>query len=331
MNLEKSNCPDLNDPVVQHMRTEFARMNVDETVGQALIQLRNQPPAGRFTYFYVVDGQGSLCGVVPTRRLLLNPESARVRDIMDGEVTSIPDTATVLEACQFFVEHRFLAFPVVNSQNRVVGVVDVDLYTSELAEIDLRNSHVDLFQLIGVHVKQAQQASSWAAYRTRFPWLLTNIAGGLLAAFLSGLFQVELEKAVALALFIPIVLALAESVSIQSVSLALQILHSTRPTWPSIFAKMRQEIVTGALLGLTCALLVATVAILWLRDMNVTLCLLGGIAGGVICAAMIGTAIPNTLRLFKREPQVASGPIALASTDVVTLLIYFSLARLLIV
>ena len=133
----------------------------------------------------------------------------------------------------------------------------------------------------------------------------------------------------ALALFIPVVLALAESVSIQSVSLALQALRGTRPTMATIFRKLRSEMLTGLFLGIACGAAVGLVALVWLGQMRVVACLLGGIIGGVTCAALIGVAMPNLLRFFHREPQVAAGPVALASTDMVTLLIYFTLARLL--
>jgi magnesium transporter len=147
------------------------------------------------------------------------------------------------------------------------------------------------------------------------------------AAVLSGVFERELTKAVSLALFIPVVLALAESVSIQSVSLALQQLHRGRPTLAGIAKALRIESFTGLLLGLASGAAVAAVALVWLGHAGVAACLLGGIAGGVSCAAVIGLAIPSVLRFFARDPRVAAGPIALAATDMATLTIYFSLAR----
>ena len=131
---------------------------------------------------------------------------------------------------------------------------------------------------------------------------------------------------VALAIFIPVVLALSESVSIQSVSLAIQLLHGQRPTLQAILKKLRSEAMTGLLLGIASAAVVGIVAIVWL-EVRVVVALLGGILGGVTAAAMIGMSIPNLLRFFQREPRVAAGPIALAFTDIVTLLVYFSLAR----
>lgn len=317
----------LNDPVTQHMRTDPARIRVDQTVGEAIAASRAAPPAGRIIYFYAVDAEGRLEGVVPTRRLLLSDDATPIRDIMVRRVITIPAAASVLEACEFFLLHRLLAFPILDSERRLLGIVDVDLYTEELADLDRREDTDDLFQLIGVHFQESQQGSSLMAFRSRFPWLIANIAGGIVAAFLSGMFQDELERAVSLALFIPVVLALAESVSIQSVSLSLQMLHSRQPTLAGLTRSLQVESLTGILLGSASAVAVAAVAHLWLRDLTLVACLLGGIAGGVACAALIGVAMPNLLRLFNREPQVAAGPVALAATDMATLTIYFSLAR----
>jgi magnesium transporter len=317
---------ELNDLVTQHMRTDFACLKADQTVGEALNNLRAHPPSGRIVYFYVVDDEGCLQGVVPTRRFLLSQPEKNIREIMVQEVVSIPAHATVLDACEFFILHKLLAFPVVEAR-RLVGVVDVELYTHELSDIERHEGSDQLFQIIGVHLADAQPTSPVMAFRNRFPWLIANIAGGVLAAFLSGVFEPELKKAVALALFIPVVLALAESVSIQSVSLAIQLLRGAQPTFREIRTKIQTEFVTGGMLGLACAVIVSLIALVWLGQWKVVVCLLGGIFVGVTSAAVIGVAIPNGLRYFQREPQVAAGPIVLAITDMVTLLCYFTLAR----
>jgi magnesium transporter len=211
----------LDDPITRHMRQDYSRLHVNQTVGEALEAIRRQPPEGRVIYFYVVDDDNRLQGVVPTRRLLLSALDKKVADIMVREVITISRHATVLDACEFFTLHRLLAFPIVDEDHRIAGVVDVELYTTELTELDRSERNDYLFQLVGVHLTEAQQSSPLIAFRSRFPWLLCNIVGGILAAFLAGVFEGELQRAVALALFIPVVLALAESVSIQSVSLAL--------------------------------------------------------------------------------------------------------------
>jgi magnesium transporter len=246
---------------------------------------------------------------------------------MVREVICVPQNATVLDACEFFIMHRLLAFPVVDEKRRILGVIDVELYTAELGDIQRSERYDDLFQLIGVHLNDAQQSSPLLAFGRRFPWLLCNIAGGLAAAFIVGVFQQELSRVAALAMFIPVVLALSESVSIQSVSLTLQYLRGRPPTLKTLLTKTANEIGTGLFLGCASALCVALVALLWLKQGQLAVCLLGGISGGVFCSAAFGVCLPMILRILKRDPHVASGPMALAAADMVTLLIYFSIAR----
>jgi magnesium transporter len=320
----------LDDPVTRHMHADCTRLPVGLTVGQALAWVRDHPPPGRIIYFYVVDEEGRLQGVVPTRHLLLNPPDRPLADIMLRRVITLPAAATVLEACEFFIQHRLLAFPVVDDHQHLLGAVDVELYTDEVTSLGTEGKADDLFQMIGVHVADARQGSSLAAFRKRFPWLGCNITAGILAAFLAGAYQDTLDRVVALAFFIPVVLNLAESVSSQSVSLTLQLLHGPAPTWGALLHKLRVEALTGLLLGLGSGAVIALVGLVWLGHVRVAVCLLGGIAGGVTGSAVLGVALPVLLRLLRLEPRVAAGPLALASADVITILLYLNLARLLL-
>src|SRR5579884_2315488 len=319
----------LRDPVTAHMHQDFTRVFLGQTVGEALDGLRQNPPKGRIIYFYVVDEQGRLQGVVPTSRLVLSPREQKLADIMVQRVVTLPAEATVENACEFFIQHRLLALPVVDADKRLLGVVDVELYTDELGQLEEVSKGEDLFQLLGVKMTTAQQRSPLLAFRHRAPWLSCNLAAGILAAFLSGVYENELNKVVALAFFIPVVLNLAESVSSQSVSLALQWLHGSPPSWSALLGRLRSELATGFLLGLVSSSVLALVALVWLGQgqFKVALCLLGGITGGVAVAALMGISIPVVLRWLRLEPRVAAGPIALAGADIVTILLYFNLAR----
>ena len=318
---------ELNDPVTRHLHQDYARILESQTVGQALADLRLHPPQGRILYLYVVDDGGRLEGVVPTRRLLLGAPEQPVAEIMVRQVVALPARTTVVDACEFFVQYRFLAFPVVDDERRLLGVVDVELYTNEITELEDGRVHDDLFQLLGVHADGARNGSPLGAFGRRFPWLGCNLAAGILAAFLTSAFKDELDRVVALAYFIPVVLNLAESVSSQSVSLALQALHGRQPSWTMIPARLLGELTTGLMLGVAAGAAVGLVGLVWLGQVRVALCLLGGIGGGVAGAAVLGTALPFVLRLLRLEPRVAAGPIALAGADVVTILLYLNLAR----
>ncbi|MEM9704153.1 MAG: CBS domain-containing protein, partial [Planctomycetota bacterium] len=248
--------PPPRENVTEHVARPGPTLRPAQTVAEARDAIRRGSPKAGILYFYVTEDSGRLVGVMPTRTLLVEPDSKVVGDVMLRDVIAIPHTATVLDACEFFILHRLLAFPVVDDEGKLLGTVDVTLYTDELAGLDGEgDAHAgravtdDLFQLVGVHLADARPKSPFAAFRGRFPWLLANVAGGLCAAFLTGLFEAELEKAVALALFVPVVLALAESVAIQSVSLALERLHGGRPTLWKLWTRAYEEFGTGLLLG----------------------------------------------------------------------------------
>jgi magnesium transporter len=320
----------LNDPVTAHMRPDLTRLKAGQTAAEGLAFVRAQPPTGRIVYFYVVDDRDKLVGVVPTRRLLLADPNTRVDELMVRSVVAIPHTATVLDACEFFTLHKLLAFPVVDADRKPIGVVEVELYTGELTDLDQPADTTDAFQLIGVHLTVAEQKHVGTAVIRRFPWLLCNITGGLLAGLLTDQYhQVSLLPVVTP--FIPVVLALAESVAIQSVTLSLQVLHGEHPTWRALLPRLGREALVGLALGFGCGLTVGLIAVGWKRSATVGLSLLGGILGGVVTSAVIGLSLPVLMRLLKRDPSVASGPIALASSDMAALLVYFNLARVLLV
>lgn len=317
----------LHEPVTAHMHQDFTRIFLGQTVGEALDALRQHPPKGRIIYFYVVDEEGRLQGVVPTRRLIFSPREQKLADIMVHRVVTLPAEATVENASEFFIQQRLLALPVVDADKRLLGVVDMELYTDELGQLDEVSEGEDLFQLLGVKMTMEQQRSPLLSFRHRVPWLSCNLAAGILAAFLSGVYQKELETVVALAFFIPVVLNLAESVSSQSVSLALQWLHGSPPNVAALLARLRSELTTGFLLGLASSSILALIALVWLGNFRVALCLLGGITGGMAVAAGLGITLPVVLKRFRLEPNVAAGPIALAGADIVTIMLYFNLAR----
>ena len=319
-------CEDiLSRSITAYMRYDFCRVRRDATVAEALADLRVQQPQGRIIYFYVMDDADRLQGVVPTRRLLLSQPDAKIADLMVRDVVTLPSVATVRQACELFLAHRFLAFPVVHD-GRMVGIVDVELFAEGIDDLERTKHQEDLFQLMGVHLSAAQQASPWVAFTSRFPWLLCNIAGGILAAVITSAFEPLLAKVVALALFVPVVLGLSESVAIQSVTLALVVLHGQRPTWRLLAGRIARELLTGAMLGVACGIIVAAIALAWLRVGGVALALLMGVGCGVAGSAAFGLAMPYLLRLGQRDPQVAAGPIALVFADMLALSIYFSTA-----
>jgi CBS domain-containing protein len=133
MNLASS-IPDIDTPVVEHARKDFPLLDADMTVGQALERIRREGVGERVIYFYAIDEDKRLVGVVPTRRLLTAPLETALHEVMVRRVVAIPAKATVLDACEFFVLYKFLAFPVVDEQRHIVGIIDANLFAEEILE-----------------------------------------------------------------------------------------------------------------------------------------------------------------------------------------------------
>lgn len=320
----------LEEPALQHSRQDFVQISVDHTVAQALVEIQQQSTEGRIVYFYVVDAQGRLQGILPVRRLLLNPPETPVAELMVRRVVALPETATLGDACEQFVLHRFLALPIVDAQRRIVGVVDVELYTDEISDLARQDEVDHVFQLIGVRLAEGEQASLRLAFRRRFPWLLCNLTGGLACAFLASAFEGVLNRVLVLSLFIPILLTVAESVSIQALTLTLQSRHGNRFQWRPTLRSLLQEVPLGLLLGAACGAIVAAVVLLWQGMALVALSILLSIILAVTTAIVLGLLVPTLLHRAQRDPKVASGPIVLATTDLAALFYYLGLATLLL-
>jgi magnesium transporter len=317
----------LHEPILPLVQPPHIVLKPDQTIAQALEAIRASADAGSIHYFYVVDHVNKLVGVVPTRRLLTAAPERGVGEIMVDNVVAIPDWATVLIASEYFATRRLLAFPVVNADGELIGVVDVGLFTDEVIDL-ARRTYDDIFQLIGVH--GTAQQTPWFAFRDRFPWLLCNIAGGLIAAFIASRFEHLLEQVVVLSLFIPIVLALGESVSMQALTLTLQGLTDGPIVWKRLVAALWKELKTAVLLGVGCAVVVGLVVFAWRGQVTVAASIFLAIMFSMIFACLLGVAIPAGLRAVKADPGIAAGPVVLAAADVVTLLLYFGIgARLL--
>ncbi len=132
--IDPAGIPDFDEPIAAHARQDLPLLRARMSVGEALDKIRREGVGERVIYFYAVDDEGRLVGVLPTRRLLTAPLESALEEIMIRRVIALPATATVLDACEFFVLYKFFAFPVVDAERRVLGVVDVSLFRQEMLE-----------------------------------------------------------------------------------------------------------------------------------------------------------------------------------------------------
>jgi magnesium transporter len=309
----------LHDPILPFVRPVPVALRATQTVAEAHAAIRGAPQAHESPYFYVLDEHDRLAGVVSARQLLTGTLDQRVEQVMNPDVQAIPSWATVLIASEYFVTRKLKAFPVIADEGTLAGTVSVALFNNQVLSV-AQETYNEIFQLLGVHVTSMR--TPWTSYLDRFPWLLSNMAGGLLCALIASRFEGLLQHVVVLSLFIPVVLTLAESVSMQSATLTLQSLSEQSLNARRILAAVWREARTAVLLGVSSAALVSLVALAWRRNLLGALVIGGAIAASIVMACLFGVLLPTLVRAFKADPRIAAGPLVLASTDLTTLMVY---------
>ena len=307
----------LDRPVSELAHVDYMQLFDWETVGDSLDRIRAEQLGERIVYFYAVGKGDKLIGVVPARRLIINTPEILIRDILIRPVVSVPEQATLREAFRIMAGRKLLAVPLVDSQNRISGVIDIRHYSEDSVDFERREAAERMFQLLGFHIEGADRGI-WPAFRSRFPWMLCNIASGLAAAAITGAYSGILKHTVALAFFFSVVLGIAESVSMQSVSIGLQSLDRKGSAWG--------ELRMGPVLGLAAGVLVGLVGWTAIGLPLIGVILAASILFGATAGAGLGLHLPRLVHRWKLDPKIASGPAVLALTDIFTLTAYLALA-----
>jgi len=322
---------DMQRPVSDFATKEFVQIRDTMRVEEALLLIRERSTAGGSAiYFYVVDEVSKLIGVLQTRSLLIAQPEELLADLMSRRVIAIPEAATVLEACEFFVLHKFLAFPVVDRDRHIVGVVDIGLFNEEVFGIPKPEQRDDLFQTLGFHIALARHATPLQVFRFRFPWLLVTVSAGTVCAFLARAHEQTLSRTITVAFFLTLVLAMGESVAVQSMALVLETLRMRKagPGW--FFGACRREAVTA--LPVAAATGIVVFIIVWAMGHSIwpAVVISGSLSVAICIACLLGITIPTLLHAAKLDLKIAAGPITLAVTDIATLLLYLNLTSALL-
>lgn len=327
----KTDAADLDAAMVaHHLHRNFTCLDGDLTVRSAMETVQKERDESKIHYFYVVDDQGRLEGVMPTRRFLTrNPES-RLSEVCVRDPVSIPAEASLAEAGRIFDEHRFLALPVVDRRGRIMGVLDLHVFAEHEADLSDAAVREEVFQTIGIRLGGLVGAGPLKGFRLRFPWLLSTIAGGLLCVAVSSAFEMTLRASIVLALFLAPILALGESTAIQSMTIALQVASGEKGKAAKALGGLIREAATGILLGAGAGAILAGMETIWKGRGPEGLAIFASITGAMAIAAVVGFGLPLLLKRLKVNLKVAAGPIVLAVTDVATILTYLGTAALLV-
>lgn len=316
---------DLKKPLRDFIVPVRTTIHVEHTIEEALRYLRGKHITDEIIYIYVVDEQRKLMGVVPTRRLLLTEPETPITEIMSIHPISLKGDQTLQEAMEFLETHHLLALPVVDEQNHLLGVIDVGLYLEEKVDLASARHRSDIFQIIGMYVEEGKKPTPWQGYRSRMPWIFCNMLGGFACAIISRIFELVIAKVLLLAMFIPLVLTLSESISMQSMAQSMQLLRKNHRRWSYTLKNLILEWRIVALLAVTSGVIVGSVSLFWGDGIGPGLIIAFSIMISVYTTSTIGSAIPLILHARKWDPRVAAGPVVLMFADVLTTLIYLSL------
>lgn len=302
-------------------------LQIDETVEEALKNIRKHRMPEKIFYLYVVDADRKLHGVVSTRSLLLSQPHQQMHELLERDVVSISANHTLKEAMEVLTGNRLLALPVVDEEGRLLGIIDIQLYLEEAVDVmKARKSSTDLFQVLGLTLEEGKTRSTWGTYKTRMPWIFCNMIGGIACAIISRIFEVVLIQVILLAMFIPLVLTLSESISMQSMTYSLQMLNRPKLSWRRMFFSIFSETKMVSFLAITCGFIVGGLSLFWGDGLPPAIAICVGIMISVTISGTVGAGIPLLLHAFKLDPKVAAGPVVLMFADVLTTTIYLGLS-----
>ncbi|MET0278142.1 MAG: magnesium transporter [Pseudorhodoplanes sp.] len=309
----------------RRMQTEFIAVPPTWNVGEAIDYMRETADLPeRFYELYVVDPDQKLRGAVALDRLLRSNRPVPVIELMDEDRRRVLATEDQEEVARQFERYNLVAAPVVDENDRLVGVLTFD----DIVDVIEQEAEEDIKALGGVGPHEELSDSVWTIAKGRFTWLFANLLTALLAAWVIKQFEHSIEKMVSLAVLMPIVASMGGNAGTQTMTVAVRAL-ATRELNDSNAARVaRREILVGLLNGVAFAVIMGAVAIAWFNvpDLGIVI----GLA--MVCvltaAALGGFVIPMALTRLGVDPAVSSGPFVTTVTDVIGFFSFLGIATL---
>lgn len=308
------------------MSTDFFALPEETTCEQAIKALQGAGDVEMAFYIYVVNAEMHLCGVVSLRELVTNPPQRTLAEIRTAEVISVKLSYDQEEVAQLAARYNLLALPVVDEHNKLVGIITID----DVIDVIREEATEDILKMAGADESAFEDSSVWSNFLTRAPWLFATWLGGLAASVLIGVFEHQLEKNVALAAFIPIVLGMGGNVGTQTATIMVRGLATGRVVYGLGTRYLLRELGVGALLGVFYGLLLALYAVVrYYADGALPLGLTVGVSvwASMVTAAVVGASTPLMFHRLKIDPAVATGPLVTTAVDVLGILVYFLVAQ----
>ncbi|MCD1642568.1 magnesium transporter [Aurantimonas coralicida] len=306
----------------RRMQTEFVAVPPFWTVGQTIDYMRDEEELPEsFAQIFVIDPSFKLQGAVDLDRILRAKRPEKIEDIMHETRHAIPAEMDQEEAAQIIEQYDLLSAAVVDENERLVGILTID----DVIDILQQEADEDIKRLGGVGDEEISDTVLTAA-RSRFSWLLINLATAILASCVIGLFDATIEQMVALAILMPIVASMGGNAGTQTMTVAVRALAARDIDLYNAGRIIRREALVGLLNGVLFALIIGLVAAVWFESAG-----LGGVIAvamvvNMMAAALAGILIPLILDRFGADPAIASGTFVTTVTDVVGFFAFLGLA-----
>lgn len=308
------------------MAKELIKVNENWSLSTCLKEMRIQAEdVDELYYIYVVDDDNILKGILSLKALLLASSKAHIRDIYEEGVHSVNTETASEEVAQIMEKYDLVVLPVVDSIGRLMGRITID----DVVDVIRDEADKDYQMASGISVDVETTDSPLRMSRARLPWLIIGLLGGIFVAAVIGRFEEDLKVYPEMAFFIPLIAAMAGNVGIQSSAIIVQGLASNSLGLESTFRKLIKEFLVAVFNGLILASLLFTYNILFSDSLALTYTVSISLFVVILFAALFGTLIPLFLNKLKLDPALATGPFITTTNDIMGLLIYFLVGRLL--
>src|SRR5215216_169317 len=303
------------------MNPQVFALSEDLTVGEAITELQSNREVEMVFYLYVVDDRRHLVGVVSLRRLLLVSPETPLKRIMSSDLLSARVDTDQEEVARQVAAYNLLAIPVVDEENKLVGVITVD----DIIDVIKDEATEDIYRLAGVAGDERAFTPAGESLRKRLPWLGVNLVTAFLAASVVALFEGTIDRITALAVFMPIVAGMGGNAATQTLTVIVRGIALGELTWANTRKALLKEATVGIANGVGCGIVAGLVVWIWKGSPA-----LGAIIGAAMIinmfvAATAGTLIPLALRAMKIDPALASSVYITTTTDVFGFLSFLGL------
>jgi len=309
----------------RRMQTEFIAVPADWTVGQAIDYMRDTPDLpDRFYEIYAVDKAQRWQGAVSLDALLRSRRPVPLADLVDEDRRRVSVIDDQEEVARLFGKYNLVAAPVVDTTDRLVGVITID----DVVDVIEEEADEDLKALGGVTSDEELSDNVWTIAKGRFNWLLVNLATAFLASSVLGLFEGQLEKMVALAVLAPIVASQGGNAATQTMTVAVRALATRELGSNNAFRVVMREGLVGLVNGLAFAIITGIAAVAWFKIPALGVVIGLAMLCNLVAGALGGILIPMVLERVRADPAVASGTFVTTITDVVGFFSFLGIATL---